>query len=229
MIGTWQLWAAGSAVFAALTAIFGKIGVEKIDSNLATLIRFYTWHIFGLTLGAGILMVWHIFRVRRDGGIAVPPPALRAEKTRITRDTLVRREVLAMLLTGAALVALAAFFPAPIAAPLPQSTTAAQSIAPPVPASEPATGSVDRSADRAPWFFLWVQQMLKWGDPFVWGVLVPLVVLGVLALIPYVFPKPLDAELGRWFPKSNRLAQVVLAVIALLVLLLTILGSLPGA
>ena len=60
-------------------------------------------------------------------------------------------------------------------------------------------------------------------------VLVPLVVLGVLALIPYVFPKPLDAELGRWFPKSNRLAQVVLAVIALLVLLLTILGSLPGA
>jgi len=39
MTGTWQLWAAGSAVFAALTAIFGKIGVEKIDSNLATLIR----------------------------------------------------------------------------------------------------------------------------------------------------------------------------------------------
>ena len=39
MIGTWQLWAAGSAVFAALTAIFGKIGVEKIDSNLATFIR----------------------------------------------------------------------------------------------------------------------------------------------------------------------------------------------
>ena len=40
----------------------------------ATLIRFYAWHIFGLTLAAGILVVWHIFRVRRDGGIAVPPP-----------------------------------------------------------------------------------------------------------------------------------------------------------
>jgi transporter family protein len=39
MIGSWQMWAAGSAVFAALTAIFGKIGVEKIDSNLATFIR----------------------------------------------------------------------------------------------------------------------------------------------------------------------------------------------
>src|ERR1700756_2857712 len=35
----WQFWAAGSACFAALTAIFGKIGVETIDSNFATLIR----------------------------------------------------------------------------------------------------------------------------------------------------------------------------------------------
>jgi transporter family protein len=35
----WPLWAGLSAVFAALTAIFGKIGVENIDSNFATLIR----------------------------------------------------------------------------------------------------------------------------------------------------------------------------------------------
>ena len=39
MTGSWQFWAAGSAVFAALTAIFGKIGVADIDSNLATFIR----------------------------------------------------------------------------------------------------------------------------------------------------------------------------------------------
>lgn len=39
MIGSWQLWAIGSAIFAALTAVFGKIGVADIDSNLATLIR----------------------------------------------------------------------------------------------------------------------------------------------------------------------------------------------
>lgn len=39
MTSNWQLWAAGSAVFAALTAIFGKIGVAQIDSNLATFIR----------------------------------------------------------------------------------------------------------------------------------------------------------------------------------------------
>jgi bacterial/archaeal transporter family protein len=36
---SWQAWAALSAVFAALTAILAKIGVENINSNLATLIR----------------------------------------------------------------------------------------------------------------------------------------------------------------------------------------------
>src|SRR5690242_14860546 len=36
---SWQLWALLSAAFAALTAIFAKIGVENINSDLATLIR----------------------------------------------------------------------------------------------------------------------------------------------------------------------------------------------
>ena len=36
---SWLVWALGSAGFAALTAIFAKIGVEGIDSDLATLFR----------------------------------------------------------------------------------------------------------------------------------------------------------------------------------------------
>jgi bacterial/archaeal transporter family protein len=38
-IMSWQFWAVLSAVFAALTAIFAKIGVENINSDLATFIR----------------------------------------------------------------------------------------------------------------------------------------------------------------------------------------------
>lgn len=37
--GSWQMWALLSAVFAALTAIFAKIGVEDINPDLATFIR----------------------------------------------------------------------------------------------------------------------------------------------------------------------------------------------
>ncbi|KIZ35409.1 MULTISPECIES: EamA family transporter [Rhodopseudomonas] len=35
----WQVWALLSAVFAAMTAIFAKVGVADINSDLATLIR----------------------------------------------------------------------------------------------------------------------------------------------------------------------------------------------
>jgi len=36
---SWQTWALMSAAFAALTAIFGKVGVENVSASFATLIR----------------------------------------------------------------------------------------------------------------------------------------------------------------------------------------------
>jgi len=36
---SWFYWALLSAVFAALTAIFAKVGIQGIDSDLATLVR----------------------------------------------------------------------------------------------------------------------------------------------------------------------------------------------
>ncbi|MEW6452053.1 MAG: EamA family transporter [Pseudomonadota bacterium] len=38
-LSSWQLWAILSAVFAALTAIFAKVGIENINSDFATFIR----------------------------------------------------------------------------------------------------------------------------------------------------------------------------------------------
>jgi len=175
----------------------------------ATLIRFYTWHVFGLMLLATILTIWHAFRVRRDGGIAVPPRKLRTASERISRFELVRREALAMLITGAGLVLLSTLFPAPIAPAITHVNT-------PLPGDS-----------HAPWFFLWVQQLLKWGNPFLWGVLVPVLLLILLALIPYLVPQPAEHELGRWFPKSNRLAQILLAVITLLIILFILLALGP--
>jgi transporter family protein len=50
---TWVFWASLSALFAAGTALLAKVGVEGIDSNLATAIRttvvlLFTW---GIALG----------------------------------------------------------------------------------------------------------------------------------------------------------------------------------
>lgn len=39
VLGGWQVWAALSAIFAALTAIFAKVGIENVNSDFATFIR----------------------------------------------------------------------------------------------------------------------------------------------------------------------------------------------
>ncbi len=183
------------------------VGGSELGS--ATLIRFYGWHIFGLVAIVAVLLTWHIFRVRRDGGIAVPPPRLRDTLERIPRNVLVRREVAAMLFASVALLLLSLFAPAPIA--------------PPMTVSAPVS-----TVSRAPWFFLWVQEMLKLGSPFLWGVVVPLAVLLAVTLIPYVFPRTHARELGKWFPRSGRSAQIFFMMVTLFILTLTVLTLLPA-
>ncbi len=49
-----------------------KFVVGGSQISPATIVRFYTWHIFVLSAAAAIVVIWHVFRVRRDGGIAAP-------------------------------------------------------------------------------------------------------------------------------------------------------------
>ena len=39
LVASWQFWALLSAAFAALTAIFAKVGVEQVNSDFATFVR----------------------------------------------------------------------------------------------------------------------------------------------------------------------------------------------
>lgn len=39
MLAAWQFWAVLAAIFAALTAIFAKVGVENVGSDFATFVR----------------------------------------------------------------------------------------------------------------------------------------------------------------------------------------------
>ena len=133
--------------------------------------RFYAWHIFGLTLIMAVLVAWHIFRVRRDGGIAVPAartaprPApdhpLRAGRPRGAGDADRR---------------CAAGRCSPCCCP-PRSRRRSRMRRPRWLADA-----------RAPWFFLWVQQLLRYRRTRFWmGVFVPLAVLALLALLPVFF------------------------------------------
>ena len=58
---SWQLWALLSAVFAALTAIFAKVGVEEVNSDFAT---FFRTAVILVILG-GILYITNQFQPLR--------------------------------------------------------------------------------------------------------------------------------------------------------------------
>lgn len=106
------------------------------------------------------------------------------------------------------LVLLAVLVPAPLAPGIQAGTSAA-------------------NENLAPWFFLWVQQLLRLGNPFLFGVLIPLGTLLLLALVPYITPhRLLPAELGRWFPTGGRNVQVIVAAVSGAIVLLTVLALL---
>jgi quinol-cytochrome oxidoreductase complex cytochrome b subunit len=172
----------------------------------ATVVRFFGWHVFGLALTVFGIMVWHLFRVRRDGGISSAPPeaATGRRPERISRDELVRREALAMLVVIITLIALTLLFPPSLA-----------------PAGD--FGQLPEEAS-APWFFVWVQELLRLGEPFPMGVLIPVGLVIVLALIPYVVDRS-ESGVARWFNREGRRAQWVVLAMALLVIGLIIKGT----
>lgn len=181
-----------------------RLAVGGAALSDATVLRFFGWHVFGLVLPAAVLFVWHLFRIRRDGGISSPKSSVGVKPERIRREALVQREVLAALIAGAVLLIFAIFFNPGLGSAFDPSQPAAEV--------------------RAPWFFLWVQELLRWGDPFWMGILVPAGLFFLLTWIPYGFDR--GQESGRWFPSDGRLAQGLVLTIWACISLLTLVGAL---
>ena len=64
---SWLAWAIGAAVFAALTSILAKVGIEGVESNLATAIR----------AGVVLIMAWVIVAIK--GKLSQVPGVKRSE------------------------------------------------------------------------------------------------------------------------------------------------------
>ena len=179
----------------------------------AALSRFYALHVFVLPLILGVLFAYHTWRIRKDGGLAAADHEHMAGGVPAARSDLVRRTAVVVLWTFAAVTALALLVPAPLEAP-------ANALAAPDPA-------------KAPWYFLWLQELvtdlaLRIGPVVVngaavGGLLVPGVLLVVATLWPWIDRSGPELA-GRWLPPRRRVQCAVFVATVLCIILLTAAG-----
>ena len=226
---------------------FVLLGGTTIEQ--ATLIRFYVLHCFFLPLLMLALVSYHMWRVRKDGGLAcvdelheeqrkedLPPVSSKTysllgitggtsvdvqnvmiddekEKVPSSPNLTVRLTVvtLATLVVSILLTLL-------VRAPL----------------EEAANPAVTPNPAKAPWYFLWLQELVTIttftiGGITVNGALIGGIILpGVLVLAAVLFPffdKSPTKTVGRWLPQERRWQNIVFLIVVAFILVLTFIGT----
>ena len=182
-------------------------GGEEIGP--ATLVTYYALHTQWLPVllfaGAG----FHFWRVRKAGGVVVPPGAVRDERGKpeqvLFLPHLLWRETAAALV----LLAVVTIFSALVRAPL----------------GPPANPGLSRNPAKAPWYFLGFQELLVHLHPLFAVAVVPLLGAVALVALPYLgFPK--DEPRGAWFlSQTGRRTARLAALVALVATPLLVLAD----
>jgi quinol-cytochrome oxidoreductase complex cytochrome b subunit len=146
------------------------------------------------------LISLHLWRIRKDGGLAAPE---EAEAERIPSSPwLFRAELTVGLLTVSLLFCLAFFIPAPLA-------DRADSLHPPNPA-------------KAPWYFVGIHEMVSYSATL-GGVLIPLWV-GLFLFFAPVLDRAKQAA-GKWFERERLTLNMVFALILIGQLVMIVIGQ----
>ncbi len=226
---------------------FMLLGGNTIDQG--ALIRFYVLHVFFLPAIVLFLFSWHMWRVRKDGGLAVVDneslgqnaEEVKLAKTKtysllgITNGTtvhvrntmvdeeknsvpstphLTRRIWLVTVATFVATIILSIVFRAPL-------ETAANPAVTPNPA-------------KAPWYFLWLQEIVtittvRLGSftingALIGGILLPGILLALGLWWPYRDKSGVHS-VGVWFAPERRKQNMIFLGICLLIVIFTVIGT----
>jgi quinol-cytochrome oxidoreductase complex cytochrome b subunit len=211
-----------------MTGFFDVGGLQKLlllgseDVGEEALIRFYLLHVMILPLVLVLLLSVHVWRVRKDGGIARPVDADRRlgpigrDVHPVFTEAPQKTYHLAAIVRGTApavgagpentVPALPHLFWAEVAAVM-FTVLLCLGLAmwQDAPLKELANPGVPENPAKAPWYFLGLQELVAF-SAFMGGIGIPMVVLLGLGLIPFLERE--SRGTGEWFggPGGGRLA-----------------------
>ena len=238
---------ASSAPLVGESVRFFLLGGNQIDQN--ALIRFYVLHVFFLPVVTLLLFSYHMWRVRKDGGLAIVDhealdqrpesidpvksktysllgitngATVHVQNTMIDEETnsipssphLTKRILLVTLATTIVVLLLTILLPSPL--------------------EEPANPYVTPNPAKAPWYFLWLQEIvtdttftlgsITINGALIGGILLPgvLLFLGVW----WVYKdKSSVYSVGVWMPKERSRQNWIFIGICIFIIILTIIGT----
>lgn len=238
---------ASSAPLVGEQVRFVLLGGNSIDQN--ALIRFYVLHVFFLPVLMLFLFAYHMWRIRKDGGLAaadheslghkpelVPPvktktysllgvangSSVHVQTTMIDEEAgtvpsvpnLIRRLWLVALATSVVTILLSIIFSAPL--------------------EEAANPTVTPNPAKAPWYFLWLQEIvtdttLNLGFITVNGALVGGIILPAFLIILAVWWPYRDSSgpgsAGVWFAPERKKQNYVFIGICVVIIIFTVIGT----
>jgi quinol-cytochrome oxidoreductase complex cytochrome b subunit len=202
-----------------------------------------------LPLSVLLLVAYHVWRIRKDGGLAcvdqlnqeqkmqaVPPVASKTYSLLgITGGTGVEIQnsmidderfkvpsspnlTMRLVVVTLATVAIAILFTLIVQAPL----------------EEAANPAVTPNPAKAPWYFLWLQELVTLttfrlgsmtiNGALIGGIILPGVLVLAAALFPY-FEKSPKSTIGVWFARGRKWQNTIFLVIVAVILILTFVGT----
>src|SRR5881296_1914811 len=194
----------GGIVFACM---FAFLGISMLDPNfrlivtkpdnvpivgMLFLVPFFTW--FALREA-----------VRNDQRITEGKPLVEQEETAdkvLTWPDLVYTELICMVVLTVVLIGWSMALQAPL--------------------EDPANPSSSPNPSKAPWYFLGLQEMLVYFDPWIAGVLLPTLIIVGLMIIPYVDINPKGNGYYTWSERKFAIATFLVGFLGMWVGMITI-------